>query len=75
MKRDKSRFKRLTTLLPFQDVTHTKVVAHSTVVQVGNLKIEKRDAVLEAVLAASRREKLEPRLRADREKIQMRCRC
>jgi hypothetical protein len=71
VKRDKSRFKRLTTLLPFQDVTHPKVVAHSTVVQVGNLKIEKRDAVLEAVLAKSRREDLEARLRADRENVQM----
>jgi hypothetical protein len=32
MKRDKSRFKRLKTLLPFQDVTHPNVVAHSAVV-------------------------------------------
>jgi hypothetical protein len=39
--------------------------------QSGNLKIEKRDAVLEAVLAKSRREDLEARLRADRENVQM----
>jgi hypothetical protein len=39
--------------------------------QAANLKTEKRDTVLEAVLAASRREDLEARLRADREKIQM----
>jgi hypothetical protein len=29
VKRNKARFKRLTTLLPFQDVTNPKVVAHS----------------------------------------------
>ncbi len=29
MKRDKSRFKGLTTLVPFQDVTHPNAVVHS----------------------------------------------